>query len=183
MIIIEGADNTGKSTLGKFLSKEFSLELIHSERPHWSWTEEQSLEHSRKQLLPQLAILDRVYALSEYVYGPICRGGSALGTRHAEALVDLYNRPYVIIYCRPQMSTILRNGERDQMEGVVENHQAIVEAYDKLMDEVARFGVCKIIRFDWEELGEDSRLVDKLKLHLKEFHSGYYSSVFMGQGV
>ncbi len=179
MIIIEGADNTGKSTLGQKLSEMFLMELKHSIRPDPLWTPQEALEHSYRQLHPQLAILDRVYAISEYVYGPICRGRSALADLHDKALIDLQNRPYLIIYCRPSMGTILRNNGRDQMDGVIENHQEIVKAYDELMAEFYQFGNCQVMWYDWEAVGEDVKLRDRVRAHLKQYNSTIYSGTFM----
>lgn len=176
MIIIEGPDNSGKSTLAERLSQELKIPVIHSQRPSGSPSE--ILEHSFKQLQPQMAILDRVYAMSEYVYGPICRGATDLGDLHHKALIDLYNRPYLIIYCRPPMETILKNDGRDQMEGVLDNHQAIVERYDELMMEVSRFTTGKVIQYDWTKVGIMT-VVGYAKKHHKEMHSQAVSSLYM----
>lgn len=183
MIILEGADNSGKSTLGEYLSNKLNLPLRHSEKPNPEWTPVEALGHSSRQLRPQSAILDRVYALSEYVYGPICRGASALGEQHQEALLDLYNRPYLIIYCRPHLSTILRNGGRDQMEGVLENHQKIVEEYDRLMDDVSRFSCCQVVNYDWQSITDLPRILDIARVHMKKYRSGIYSSFYLGLGA
>lgn len=149
MIIIEGPDNAGKSRLAEDLSKQLGIPVVHSVRPPKGWSEEDVLYHSTWQLRPQKAILDRVYAISEYVYGRVIRGKTALGDKHHEALMDLYHRPYLIIYCRPDLSTILDNKDRDQMEGVIENHTKIVEEYDYVMGEIGNFGENRIIKYDW----------------------------------
>lgn len=182
MIILEGPDNAGKSTLGAYLSKELRAPLIHSEKPDPNWTQLECLEHSTRQLRPQGAILDRIYALSECVYGPICRGASALGDKHPEALLDLYHRPYLVVYCRPKMETILRNNGRDQMPGVLESHRDIVEAYDVLMEEVSRFAHCRVIRYDWQNVGDTERVLFQARKHFTTYRSSLYSSVFMGEG-
>jgi adenylate kinase family enzyme len=183
MIIIEGPDNSGKSTLGEYLSKQLGTPLQRSEKPDPAWTPVQALEHSCRQLRPQSAIRDRAYVISEYVYGPICRGGSALQEYHPQAMFDLYSRPYLIIYCRPRSSTILRNGGREQMDGVLENHQRIIDGYDCLMEELARFSRCKILRYDWQCLGDRERVLHQAQTHLIQYQSGLYSTIFLGQGT
>lgn len=98
-------------------------------------------------------------------------------------MLDLYSRPYLIIYCRPHLSTILRNGGRDQMPGVLENHQKIVEAYDRLMEELARFSCCKILRYDWQSLGDRARVLRQAQNHMTKFRSGLYSTIYLGEGT
>lgn len=183
MIVIEGPDNSGKSTLGEYLSQQLQTPLRHSEKPNPEWTALEALEHSCRQLRPQQAILDRIYVISEYIYGPICRGRSALAEQHARAMLDLYSRPYLIIYCRPRMDTILRNGGREQMEGVLDNHQKIVEAYDSLMEELARFSCCKILRYDWQSLGDKNRVLHQAQIHMTKYQSGLYSTIYLGEGT
>lgn len=179
MIIIEGPDNAGKSTLAEKLSKALNIPVIHSVRPEKHWSEEDVLYHSTWQLRPQEAILDRVYAISEYVYGRVIRGKTALGEKHSEALFDLYNRPYLIIYCRPDDHTILDNKGRDQMDGVIQHHQAIINEYDVLMvEEVERFGQGSVLHYNWKSMHIDN-VVGKCEKHLIDFHSRFISSQFM----
>lgn len=180
MIIIEGPDNAGKSTLAEKLSKALEIPVVHSVRPEKHWSEEDVLYHSTWQLRPQEAILDRVYAISEYVYGRVIRGKTALGSKHSEALFDLYNRPYLIIYCRPDDHTILANGSRDQMEGVIQHHQAIINEYDILMEEVKRFTVGEVFHFNWKSDHID-RVIELCEKHLVPFHSQNISSQFMSK--
>lgn len=178
MIIIEGPDNAGKSTLAEKLSKALNIPVIHSVRPEKGWKEKDVLYHSTWQLRPQEAILDRVYAISEYVYGRVIRGKTALGELHSEALFDLYNRPYLIIYCRPDDNVILDNKGRDQMDGVIQHHQTIIDEYDVLMEEIKRFSIGSVIHYDWKSTIFDN-LVAKCNKHLTDFHSRNISSQFM----
>lgn len=180
MIIIEGPDNSGKSTLGVKLSLDLKLPLIHSEKPNPDWTPEQALEHATRQLRPRVALLDRVYTISEYVYGPICRGRSALSELHPEALLDLYCRNYLIIYCRPSDKAILNNKGRDQMEGVLENHSKIIKEYDRLMTEVEIFGSNTVIRYNWEKIGSYQKVLHACRKYIKEYTLRHLSTVFMG---
>lgn len=175
-IIIEGPDNSGKSTLAATLAKRLGCPVVHSEKPDSSWGVNQTLLHSYRQLRPQRAILDRVYAISEYIYGNVVRDGSALGEYHKEALMDLYQRPHLIIYCRPQLKTILDNQGRPQMEGVLEKHAKIVEEYDILMSEIAPH--TNLTWYDWEEDNLDN-LTTQCKNHLRDFDSRWVSAMFM----
>ena len=179
-IIIEGPDNAGKTMLGQALSERWEIPLVHSVRPEASWNEEDILRHSVFQLRPQGAILDRVYAISEYIYGRIIRGKSDLGDRHYEALLDLYDRNLLIIYCRPSDKTILDNGERDQMDGVLAHHSQIIEEYDYVMREVAMFGKSRVVRYNWEQ-DVVGTLDPAIKSHLDHQQTARVSSAFMTQ--
>lgn len=170
MIILEGPDNSGKSTLGRKLAKKFDLVLKHSIRPDKSWVTHEVLRHSRSQLIPSRIIQDRVYAISEYIYGNIIRGHTALGPFHAQALRDLYSRDHLIIYCRPQMKTILNNKGRDQMEGVLDHHEAIVKEYDDVMGDIARYSSNRVISYDWETMPNEY-IYERVAAHLLEMDS------------
>jgi hypothetical protein len=179
MIILEGPDNAGKSTLARQLSKLLEIPQRHSERPDPAWTPLECLEHSSRQLRPQRAILDRIYAISEPIYGPVCRGKNALGDKARQAILDLYQRPYLIIYCRPRLATILANNGRDQMDGVVDNHNKLVQKYDDFMMDVCRFSKCTVIQYDWQNKVEMASLVQRCKDHLLKFDQANWSATFL----
>lgn len=181
MIILEGCDNSGKSTLAAQLSRALSVPVRHSIRPAPKATALQCLEHSSRQLRPQRAILDRIYAISENVYGPVVRPNAhGLGDKASEALLDLYQRPYLIIYCRPPLETILKNGGREQMAGVLDHHRALVERYDRVMEDVIRFSCCRVIQYDWTNRIELPAVMDACTQHLKKFDQSSWSSAFIG---
>lgn len=153
MIILEGPDNSGKSTLAAKLKRDTGLPVIHSVKPKEDMSSIQVYHHCLNQVAPKdtLSILDRVTAISESIYGPICRGKSALGMYQKDALLDIWQRPYTIIYCRPDDETILENGGRPQMPGVLENHKRIIDAYDTFMDDLMRFGCPLVFWYDWKD--------------------------------
>lgn len=183
MIIIEGADNCGKTMLGERLAKQLQVPLRHSEKPNPAWTTRECRDHSMRQLVPQRVILDRVYAMSETIYGPICRGQSALGDYAQEALLDLYHRPHLIIYCRPPLEVILKNNGREQMEGVLDNHKAIVEAYDRLYWDMLRFSKCLIIQYDWKDKTSFPDLLNRCQNHLGLYDQSTWSATAISGAV
>lgn len=133
MIIIEGPDNSGKSTLANDLSSQLRMPVLSSIRPPADATLWAKVYHGHDQLHPQRGIRDRLYAISEYVYGRVLRGGSEIGDRHSEVMMDLLSRPYPIIYCRPSLEFI-KDNHRPQMPGVMENIERIVFEYDYVMN-------------------------------------------------
>jgi len=142
MIIVEGMDNTGKSTVAKRISLMFSLMLItrlsnlkKGEPPDESYMVNNTL--NMLTLNPH-AVFDRFPIISEAVYGITLRrrnvfdAGPYSWTFYLEKLKSL--RP-LIIYCRPPEMKIFSFGHREQMSGVVEQGNLLLRRYDLLMSQ------------------------------------------------
>lgn len=83
LIICEGCDNTGKSTLAKKLVEEFNLDYIHNSKPQ---TNDPFQEYSDMiDGIRKDTVIDRAY-LSEYVYSKLWRGGCVITTKQFEEL-------------------------------------------------------------------------------------------------
>jgi hypothetical protein len=132
MIVVEGMDNTGKSTLVNSISSRLGLpiikspvELIFEERyEEWiAWIE--------TTLVPEQDhyVHDRYPIFGEYIYGPILRGVNLLETTNYRERW-LQANP-LIIYCRPATDRIFNFGERAQMVGIKPNAKLILERYDE----------------------------------------------------
>lgn len=158
MIVIEGMDNTGKSTLCETLSKEFLLPVVRRSGPYQDFAEwEHAINLDIDQTLP--VIRDRVPAISELVYGTILRGGSIAGDDHWDYLERFLNKNLILIYCRPGAKTILDWGNRDQMEGVIENNERLIHAYDRLIDIFEDSLQLKVHHYDFTEEGALQKLL------------------------
>ncbi len=181
MIIIEGCDNTGKSTLAEKLGKDLGLEVHHSVRPDSTLSPHNIMEHARRQLRPRRVILDRVFAISEYVYGRVIRGQSLLKEFHSDAIMELYQRNHMIIYCRPSDKVIQDNKGRDQMEGVVDNFPRIIAEYDDLIKELEQFYKGHIVYFDYTSRNSYSIILELAKIHLKNWDSQQASATYLSQ--
>lgn len=98
-IILEGFDNSGKSTL----AKKFGLEVIHPGPRPKTWGEEQRCldDQLRDARLP--IVMDRVTCISSQIYTR--RLFDKLYMEYLDHTV--YTRNCVIIYCRPPMDVIL----------------------------------------------------------------------------
>lgn len=135
VVLVEGMDNTGKSTLVNKIVTVFQAdEVEHSPGPQ----EPKDLLFSAWDLLKNahwgdgLLILDRISLVSEEIYGPIIRGASYFTREAYEFLMELFlELKPIIIYARPPRDTIIGSIlERDQMEGVVSNTTRLIDAYD-----------------------------------------------------
>jgi hypothetical protein len=165
MIIVEGFDNCGKSTLIKTLEEEFKPEeIVKSPGPvsyrelfvfadkYISALEKLRLKNSPLENYP--IIHDRFPVFSDQVYGPVLRGINPFAElNEGQWLVArlMRNAP-VLIYCRPSTEKITKFEDgREQMEGVINNALILLGKYDDLMLQWERRGGRHIIRYNYEQ--------------------------------
>lgn len=150
MIIVEGCDNTGKSTLVAKLAEDLKLLVINNKRRPKDYTEASNYLHQVMTSFPGIpTILDRLCTISEPVYGPICRNTHIYSQAQLRGDLDfLLRHNPTIIYCRPPVATILGFGDRPQMEGVKDNARSIIGAYDLTIDQLALQGF-RVVHWDY----------------------------------
>jgi hypothetical protein len=149
MVIIEGPDAAGKTTLIQHIKEQFPDELIMSAASRMS-SEERNSENFRsgqavrKRVYDALTyetigegracIHDRLF-FSELVYGQVLRGGSIFNwteERHILRLLTAISPP--IVFCMPPLERIhAKIYGATQMEGVTTNTDAIYRAYEALL--------------------------------------------------
>lgn len=150
MIIIEGPDGAGKSTLIRRMRKQRDFITVALGGPV-----KDVLTMNRAVLtLDALSVTsylpivcDRHPIISEPIYGPILRGSSMLppGARLSPA-----DR---VIYCRPSITTIFEGFKgRDQLEGVAERLKRIISLYDEAMSRMSH------LRYNWTDPSDDAEL-------------------------
>ena len=135
MYIVTGMDNSGKTTLVRRMSEELGLPVVKSIGPDHTldekflWTIDQM---SREKSIPGSVIYDRFLPLEEMVYGKVLRGNPIfnLNDHYMETLKDLHP---IILYTRPSSKTIFNWDGREQMEGVIEQKEKLMAAWDDLM--------------------------------------------------
>jgi len=139
-VIVEGPDNSGKSTLTEELANALGTTVIHSGGP----VLDQHEADIREKVLyerPSNTLYDRIPLISEMIYGPIIRGVHFY-TADSFKRFCLEKRP-VVIYCRPPDKYLLdwsthREGKFDtkhHTKSIKSNEGEIVEAYDQLFFE------------------------------------------------
>ncbi|MFN9301361.1 MAG: hypothetical protein ACK6DA_01190 [Candidatus Kapaibacterium sp.] len=140
MIILEGPDGAGKSTLGRILENELGLKVFH---PGGAPDFVQFTEYCNRcnEMLRENYVCDRVSQISEYVYGPITNGRTMVSTRDVEDYLDFLRAELgvLVIYCKS--SNIDKAKDKLQtkdhkpeefLQLVKDNHAKIVAAYDHL---------------------------------------------------
>lgn len=139
MIIVEGPDNTGKSTLVKALTEYIPSLVYIGHSPGPPKTPEEFLNRTAKVLnhSPQdtaFYLLDRFF-FSELVYGPVLRGRAIITPGQIEDLADkLYEHNPLIIYCRRSVTRVKETFQnREQLMGVYDNLARIHRKYDEVI--------------------------------------------------
>lgn len=137
IIILEGPDNGGKTTLAKFLSTQTGLRLHHSGGPPKDRSE--ILYRATELLKLENVIFDRFPVISDRIYSKLLRGEDFFAnTTFPIRLAQ--QRPF-IIYCRPPMEVLLKLDGHEVKEHETQEHVEamkkkaldIVIAYDQAM--------------------------------------------------
>lgn len=131
IVVIEGPDNSGKTTLAVRLASMSGAVYLKSQRP----SELKELQLAKFNHLLQsaeryngVAITDRHPAISELIYGKVLRGGHSLSPDSIENSLSYVD---AIIFCRPHSEKLLSTlRERAHLDGVIDNASQLIEAYD-----------------------------------------------------
>lgn len=158
MLILTGMDNSGKTTLANTLSQLLERPIIKSLGPNHPKDEKDLWlldQMAREKAFPDSVIFDRFLPFEEMVYGKVLRGNPLYSLR------DFYLRSLkelnpTIVYTRPSSEVIFNWDGRDQMEGVIEQKEKLLRAWDDLMWSLASQG--------WEIMVYDYTSPDELIL-------------------
>ena len=176
VIIVEGMDGTGKTTLVQQLAHRLEVKprkFVGSLGPSDDYglvlvnrtiSEITELEITSSGRRPVKRLYDRFPLISEAVYGPILRGHNCFGGLYYPLRRRLLALKTVIIYCRPNRKVIQANvREAPQMSGVLEHFGELLDAYDKLFVELTESPVNSYITvFDYTR-DEVRELVYKIR--------------------
>lgn len=156
MIIVEGPDNSGKTTLSNRLAKDLDFEVIHSPGPldrgvkMISWLFNEMVQQKEG------VIYDRISLISDMVYANIIRSEDSFYTKrgYIQGFKELLAAtPHLIIFCRPSDNTINNFGEREQMDGVIDNTNSLIAGYEARMTEYIWDNRFNVLIYNFE-LGE-----------------------------
>lgn len=158
MIILEGFDNSGKSTL----ANKLGLPVKHAGGPPKDFKQlvanlEEQLEHCGKPV-----ILDRVTCISDQVYG------NKMFDSHLQAYLRqmLKCKNTVLVYCRPPIETILNFSDHqvkahdteEHLEDIKSNAIKYIDRYDQLMSTIDH------VKFDYTKDGDNMAFITGLIL-------------------
>jgi len=103
---------------------------------------------------PYVPLHDRFF-YSELVYGPILRGHITAEPNLVQNVLWFLRGTALLIYCRPR-SEYLREGVKvqEQMEGVEDKFQPLLELYDELMAAEKNWYGDRFIHYVWHRENE-----------------------------
>lgn len=154
VLVVEGPDGAGKSTLAERLSDHYRYPIVHTGGPLESRREYEERLIEKEILKARYVIFDRVPMISELVYYPLQKRGPFITIE--EGLRDLRAARPVLIYCRlssseKMVSRILKTKKShktpEYLKKVQQEHRLIVASYDTLMLHVPQE---TLLRYDWE---------------------------------
>lgn len=142
MIIVEGADNSGKSTLAKWLSNDLKLPLIHPGGSPKTNLELIQCVNTQWLNSSEDVIYDRVTCISDQMYQHHADDArKRILTLEFEKMIMLLD--VHIIYCRPPDSVIFKfenhvKKEHDSpqfLEWLETEHENVVDRYDEFFNQ------------------------------------------------
>jgi hypothetical protein len=155
MIIVEGPDGAGKTTLIRKLSGDLKLP-VHQRSANSDGSPTSSQGTTRGERLAwwafhdvrtmsdqPMSIYDRHCLISEYIYGPVVRGHLAADFQNSiiHLTIRLLAKYSLVVFCRPPDDEIGKNlwggedggdGQSFQMEGVRGRWKEVVASYDAM---------------------------------------------------
>lgn len=135
MIVLEGPDGSGKTTLANRIGHLWNVPVIHSPGLVPEFICSAMLHHASN---PQEMIIYDRFWFSEFIYGPILRGEM----RWPQWLMDMMTRVWLpkvkpcVIYCWAHPDVLRETVvNRPEMKGVPDNIDAIAHAYHQFFNE------------------------------------------------
>jgi hypothetical protein len=110
IVLLEGCDGSGKTTLGRRIETEFNMPYMHVSSPKGD--ADVFIHHYLPAMEAHENVIDRLH-WSEDVYGAVNRGGSGL-TAQEFGFIDgiLHSKHTLVILCTPPLSAVLLNIEK-----------------------------------------------------------------------
>lgn len=153
LIILEGPDGAGKSTLGKRIEAELGIKYYHSARPQSVYDQDRIMkeiavmdaDRSRKY------VIDRAPWISDPVYARVMRRPMLLSSEHFEMA---RNFEFKVLWCspaglKPKNISTENKPHKDPafLRKVKVNHERIIDTYDQYFMQVHPF---KWMKVDWQ---------------------------------
>lgn len=148
IIVVEGPDNSGKTTLAQRLAKDFKGLYLKSNVRPVTRKVVRGFGFLTRQIETYFSplILDRHHAISECIYGTILRNGHDLDAFECTLMCRNLN----VVYCRPPESHVCRwRDDIPQLPGVKENADRIVAEYDRVFSN--KFLFRRLMTYSWPD--------------------------------
>lgn len=156
VIILEGPDGSGKTTLAKQLSANYAYEYVHFGPP----TSDNVLETYATALYDALngeddVVFDRLH-VGERIYGKIVRDNDKL-TRHGEVLMNRLMKATdtLLVFCLPEYEVSYANWKRRHRTELVKDHVDYGLVYAGYNDRAFSPMYAWAARYDYMKMGLD----------------------------
>lgn len=146
-IVVYGCDNSGKTSLANHIAEKFNLEYVRSKGGP-SMSTQEVLQYLDKNLDEGDKVFDRFSIIEEYTNGLVLRGKD----RFQDEFIDkesFLNRIDLFIYACPSMEAVKNFGDREQMDGIIENIDRLREMYRVFTVNDVISADRSLIVFDW----------------------------------
>lgn len=128
LIILEGPDNSGKSTLAQYIAQHMHRTIVASEGPE-KWPGEIN-ERVRRYHQHRDVIFDRHPCVSQPIYGQIRKNTMI----EPELLREFYADAPIFVYCRGrglEEHVLKAHDSLEHMQAVIEKHDWLCNEYAK----------------------------------------------------
>lgn len=168
MIIVEGFDTSGKSTLAAAIGKAISWPVVHTGGPTKDDADVTVCLHRSFQRMYEKVIQDRVTHISEACYSMLVHPSKA--ALALNAIPKDINSPTLVIYCRPADQVMINaldghvfkaHDNVKHMTFLRDNAEEIISIYDAVMALVALKN--NVIRYDRTRMNETQRIINIVK--------------------
>lgn len=154
VIIIEGADGSGKSSLARTLHRQTNWLLIHRSQPK----DKQDKQRMMDEYLDLIwkgedVIFDRSW-YSEMVYGPIMRDESVISYEQMHTLeIALTLHGALIIYCEDDLDILWERCQERGEDYVTskETLKQVCDGYERLFKKTTHY--IPIVTYNWRKYG------------------------------
>lgn len=177
LVILEGMDNTGKTTLAAKLHE--ALDFPITKPPSYNkvfkqgakaqdacffWNEQIFKETKRGNQPCYSYIFDRHQLISTPVYEPVLfkQNHLIMHSQFGRLCYQFADNMPLIVYCRPPDEKILDFGEREQMTGVREQGIALLNRYEVVMAQLVQSGF-DVLKYDYTKAGATEKLIEQVK--------------------
>lgn len=162
IIILEGIDKTGKTTLANLISKRYGFEIVKCSQPKG----DPYIEYMTKlhQAEGKNVVFDRFY-LGELAYGPVFRGKTQLSSEQCRNIeLKAMSQGCIVIYCYDIPSKISERFKSDGETFAKDEHiQRLMELYSRSMLETNLPVIYHQMKTDHDMTKNLKMIIDELK--------------------
>lgn len=172
MIVVEGFDGAGKSTLAEAIGAKLGWPVLHTGGPTKDAADVILCLDRSKQRLRQRCVQDRITHISESVYSMLTHPAKA--ARALDRLREV-EMAWVVVYCRPPDAALIEALARhtakewdtkEHLATIASSVEQLIRIYDAVM-EVAAIHTARMIRYDRTVPGILERTVNEVEGYIK----------------